>query len=79
MLRHATGVPKEFLQPEMIGIIPAGGYTNKKGQSKKAIMWLTDEEQRDGKRILHGRNGREYVLPELPELRGGGLGTWIGA
>jgi hypothetical protein len=29
---------KKFLQPERIGIIPTGGYTNTKRQSKKAIM-----------------------------------------
>jgi hypothetical protein len=32
-------------------------------QSKKAIMWLVDEEHKEGKRIQHGRNGREYALP----------------
>jgi hypothetical protein len=35
---------KKFLQPERIGIIPTGGYTNTKRQSKKAIMWFIDEE-----------------------------------
>ena len=59
---------KKFLQPERIGIIPTVGYTDTKMQSKKAIMWLIDEEQREGKRIQHGRNGREYALPELAEL-----------
>jgi hypothetical protein len=39
---------KKFLLPERIGIIPTGGYTNTKGQSKKAIMWFIDEEQRKG-------------------------------
>jgi hypothetical protein len=32
-------------------------------------MWLIDEEQMEGQRILHGRNGKEYALPELPELQ----------
>jgi hypothetical protein len=32
-------------------------------------MWLIDKEQREGRRIQHGRNGREYALPELAELR----------
>jgi hypothetical protein len=31
---------KKFLQPERIGLIPAGGYTNKRKQSKKPIAWL---------------------------------------
>jgi G:T-mismatch repair DNA endonuclease (very short patch repair protein) len=31
-------------------------------------MWLMYKEQRDGCKILHGRNGREYRLPELPHL-----------
>ena len=36
-----------------------------KRQSKKTVMWLVDEGQTEGKRILHGRNGREHVSAEL--------------
>ena len=60
---------KKFVHPKRIRIIPTGGYTNNNRQNKKAITWLIDKEQREGKRILHGRNGREYAFPELPQLR----------
>ena len=29
-------------------------------------MWLLHMEQMDGCRIMHGRNGREYRPPQLP-------------
>ena len=45
---------KKFLQPERIGRIPTGCYTNNKRQSKNAIMWLIDEEQMEGQRIRQG-------------------------
>jgi G:T-mismatch repair DNA endonuclease (very short patch repair protein) len=32
----------------------------------KALMWLVFMERADGRAIQHGRNGREYRLPELP-------------
>jgi G:T-mismatch repair DNA endonuclease (very short patch repair protein) len=31
-------------------------------------MWLVYREKVDGCTIMHGRNGREYRLPELPRL-----------
>jgi hypothetical protein len=62
---------KKFLQPDRIGIIPVGGYYNRK-KSKKAIAWLLLEEKREGK-IIHGRNGKERHLPELPGIRVNGL------
>jgi hypothetical protein len=51
------GFRKKFLQPDRIGLIPVGGYTDNRKQSKKAIAWLLNEERTEGKRILHGRNG----------------------
>jgi hypothetical protein len=51
---------KRFLQPDRIGIIPVGGYIDNRKQSRKAIAWLLHEEE--GKRILHGRNGKERQL-----------------
>jgi hypothetical protein len=59
---------KQFLQPDMIGLIPPGGYTDNVNYSKKVLMWLIYKEQTDGCSITHGRNGREYRLPELPRL-----------
>ena len=59
---------KRFLQRDIIGLIPKGGYTANHKQSKKALMWLVNRERTDGCTILHGRNGREYRLPELPHL-----------
>jgi len=29
-------------------------------------MWLLHMEQTDGVKVMHGRNGREYTLPEMP-------------
>ena len=31
-------------------------------------MWLVYWEMMDGCKILHGRNGHEYRMPELPHL-----------
>jgi len=59
---------KRFLQPNTIGILPTGGYSCNVNQSKKALMWLVHRERTDECRISHGRNGREFRLPELPNL-----------
>jgi len=56
---------KRFLKSDTIGLIPTGGYTCINRYSKKAIMWLMYMEQTDGVTIKHGRNGREYKLPEF--------------
>jgi hypothetical protein len=58
---------KLFMKPDTIGLIPTGGYTGNVNYSK-AMMWLVYREQTDGCHTLHGRNGREYRLPELPNL-----------
>jgi G:T-mismatch repair DNA endonuclease (very short patch repair protein) len=60
---------KKFLTPDTIGIIPTGGYTGNANYSKKAIMWLIYKEKEDACKILHARNGREFRLPQLPNLR----------
>jgi hypothetical protein len=57
-----------FLKPDTIGLIPKGGYSGNINYSKKAIMWLIYKQQTDNCKILHGRNGREDRLPELPRL-----------
>jgi hypothetical protein len=57
-----------FLKPDTIGLIPTGGYTGNIIYSRKAMTWLVYGEQKDGCRIQHGRNGREYRCPELPNL-----------
>ena len=57
---------KLFLKPDTIGLIPTDGYCSNVNYSKKALMWFVYREQADGRRIMHGRNGREYRLPELP-------------
>jgi hypothetical protein len=58
-----------FLKPDTIGLIPTVGYTGNKNYSPKAIMWLVYREQTDGCHIRHGRNGRDFTLPELPNFR----------
>jgi hypothetical protein len=60
---------KRFLKSDTIGLIPPGGYTESDIYSKKAIMWLTHVERTEKCTIIHGRRGREYRLPELPNLR----------
>jgi len=60
---------KRFLQPYTIGLIPTGGYTCNKNYSKKTMMWLLHMVETDGVKIMHGRNGREYNVPELPQFR----------
>jgi G:T-mismatch repair DNA endonuclease (very short patch repair protein) len=64
---------KKFLQPDRIGLIPVGGYTDNRSQSKKAIAWLLLEEKKEGKGILHGWNGKERRFPELPNIHVDGL------
>jgi len=59
---------KRFLQPDTLGLIPTGGYTCNKNCSKKAMMWLLYMEETEGVKIMHGRNGREYKVPELPQF-----------
>ena len=58
----------KFLQPDRISIIPVRSHTDNRKQSRKAIAWLLLEERRTGKKILHGRNGKERQLPELPNV-----------
>ena len=60
---------KKFLQSDRIGLIPVGGYTENRRQSKKAIACLLLLERRTGKGILHGINGKECRLPEQPNIR----------
>jgi hypothetical protein len=31
-------------------------------------MWLIYREQTDNCKIIHGRNGREYRMPEVPRF-----------
>jgi hypothetical protein len=57
-----------FLRPDTIGLIPTGGYTGNVRYTKKALMWFACKEQIEGRKILQGRNGREYRLPELPHI-----------
>ena len=59
---------KRFLQSGTIGLIPTGGYTCNNNYSKKAMMWLLHMVETDGVKIIHGRNGREYKVPELPQF-----------
>jgi len=64
---------KTFLLPDRIGTIPIGGYIDSRKQSRKTIAWLLLEERRTGKKILHGRKGKERQLPELPNIHVDGL------
>jgi len=59
---------KQFLKPQIIGLIPTGAYCCNKNYSKKALMWLLHMQQVDNCHIKHARNGREYRLPELPNF-----------
>ena len=59
---------KLFLQPDIIGLIPTGGYTCNHNYSKKAFKWLLHMEQGVGVKIMHVRNCRENRLPELPHI-----------
>ena len=46
-----------------------GGYSGNVSYSKKALMCLVYWEMMDGgRKITHGRNGRFYRLPELPQF-----------
>jgi len=55
-----------FINPDTIGLIPAGGYSGIVSYSKKALTWLVDMEHVDAVKINHARNCLEWRLPELP-------------
>jgi hypothetical protein len=59
---------KRFLKHDAIVLIPKGGPSGNGNYSKKSLIWLVYRELPDGSRIMHGRNGREYRLPKLPQL-----------
>jgi len=59
---------KRFLKPDTIGLIPTGRYTCNNRYSKKSLMWLLYMEETDGVQKMHCRNGREYSLPDLPNI-----------
>jgi len=59
---------KRLLKLDTIGLIPTGEYSCNVNQSKKALLWLSHRERTDGCSISHGRNGREFRLPELRNL-----------
>jgi len=48
----------KFLKPEMIGLIPPGGYSANRRYSKKALMWLLHMERTDACHIQHARKAR---------------------
>jgi len=56
---------KRFLKPDTVGLIPTGGYSCNVNYSKKALIWLVYRDMMGGggRKILHGRNDREYRLP----------------
>ena len=56
---------RNYIKPDTIGIIPRGGYTDGKVQSKQAMMWLAYVQITEGRRLRHGHNGKEYRLREL--------------
>ena len=58
---------KTFVQPDTIGIIPIGAYTDNGKESRKAIACLKLEEN-ESKVILRGRNGKERQLPEIRDI-----------
>jgi len=58
---------KRFLKPDTIGLIPTGGYSGNVNYSTKSLMWLVYREK-NGRKILHCRNGREYGLPDIPRF-----------
>jgi hypothetical protein len=57
---------KRFLRPNTVGLIPTGGYGCNVNQIKKALMWLVHRERTEECRFSHGRNWREFRLPEVP-------------
>jgi len=59
---------KRFLKPDTVGLIPTRGYTCNNKYSKKTMMLLMHMEQTVGVKKQHGRNGREYWLPQLPDF-----------
>jgi len=60
---------KRFLNTDTIGLIPMGGYGGNVNYSKKSLIWLFHIVKLVGEgKILPGRNGRDYRLPELSHI-----------
>jgi hypothetical protein len=60
---------KQFLKPNSIGLVPKGGYRKADKLSRKALLWMKYLEMNYPFHIRHAGNGREYRLPELPNLK----------
>jgi G:T-mismatch repair DNA endonuclease (very short patch repair protein) len=52
-----------------MGLIPKGGYRRADKQSRKALLWMKYLETNYPFHIRYAGNGREYRLPELPNLK----------
>ncbi|CAH1115486.1 unnamed protein product [Psylliodes chrysocephalus] len=53
---------RNFLKPNMIGLVPKNGYRYRDKQSKIAVQWLIWEGHQRGINIIHAANGTEAVL-----------------
>lgn len=53
---------RNYLQANMIGLIPNKGYRNTENQSLIAIKWLLWEEHQRGINIIHSLKQREVVI-----------------
>jgi hypothetical protein len=53
----------------MIWLKQQGVYTDNRRLSRLAVAWLTLDERKEGRRILHGRNDKERELPEVSGIR----------
>jgi len=51
-----------------MGLVPSGGYSGKFNYINKVLMLFVYREQTDDCKILHTRNGSQYIPPELPHL-----------
>ena len=61
---HATKCFEDFfLKSDTIGIIPRGGYTDGRIQSKQAMMRLAYLQMTECIRISHGHNGTNTDCP----------------
>ncbi|KAF4524515.1 hypothetical protein B566_EDAN011526 [Ephemera danica] len=54
---------RNYLENNVVGIIPPNGYRFADNQSQIAIKWLLSEERKDNIVIRHAGRAREYRLP----------------
>ena len=55
---------KNYLKPDIIGVIPARGYRKTNNHSRASLEWLLVQEHTTGREIIHAGKSSEFRLKE---------------